>query len=63
MVRAVFLAFIVAIALHGLRLFLIPGFVSMNSLLGLIVREKLWPQPIFFSVYTYESVLCVFVGV
>ena len=34
----------------GLGFFLIPGFVSVNVMLELIVRENLWPLQIF-SVY------------
>ena len=42
--RLIFLlVFIVKIILIGLWSFLIPGFVSVNILMTLIVGEHLWP--------------------
>ena len=48
-VRVVFSAFIVAIVLIGLRFFLIPGNMSMNVVLELIVRENLWALTVYFA--------------
>ena len=59
MVRAVFLAFIMAIVLIGLWFVLIPGFVSVNVLLELIVHENLWPLQMFFSPYIFTRVCSV----
>ena len=36
-----------------------PGYVNVNVLLELIVRENLWPLHVSFLLYVYKSVLCV----
>ena len=42
-----FLAFLLKIVLIGLGFFFIFGFVSVNVILKLIVRENLWPLQMF----------------
>ena len=56
-----FLVFIVNTVSIVVWFFSIPGFKSMNVLLKLIVRENLWPQQMFFYVFTrvYSLSVCV----